>query len=67
MTFDELRVGEVFNFNDGRMSEAETWLPFVKVSEKEAVLLVISGNVGEKFVDDNCLGYSVTTDVKMDC
>jgi hypothetical protein len=66
MLFEELKTGQVFCFNDGRMSEAETRLPFVKTSDVAARLLVVSGHKCESFVDDNCLGYSVRTDVKMD-
>jgi len=60
MKFDDLAIGTVFSFNDGRMSEAETWLPFVKTAQNQATLLVKGGTHPPNFVDTECLGWSFT-------
>jgi hypothetical protein len=65
MKFEDLIIGQVFSYNDGRMSEAETWLPFVKTGEDEAMLLDVAGSTSKPLTDSQCLGFSVTTEVRM--
>lgn len=66
MLFDDLKEGDVFVYIDSRMSESETWIPFVKTGLNQAAILAVAGSNRKEFIDNNCIGYRVSKDVRMD-